>query len=206
MWRGPIEIDDYVGDILTEREGFSQEQAALVKDLLNYAARFGFAHLPPAMTVKAGVLMTRYRMTLDDANALYGKYIGNWGGEGAVFRFDAVKDGQVIKRVVKEPVRELRLSAQPSHTLLTERDTYDAALVRLRMTDQNGNTLPYYQEGVSLEIQGPIAVLGPKIVQLRGGMGGVLLRTLGESGDALLRMTAPGAAPVTVRFRVTAEH
>jgi hypothetical protein len=37
--------------------------------------------------------MLRYKMKMEDAVALYIKYVGDWGGESTSHRFEAIKDG-----------------------------------------------------------------------------------------------------------------
>ena len=200
--RGPIEITDFIGDTVLREEHFKPRQAKLVKDVLNHYTRFGMEKMPAGIMLKAGYLMTRYRMSFADAYALYGKYVGNWGGEATVYRFEAVKDGEVVKTVLKAPVKEIRLTAKADHTVLTEGDTYDTALVRITMNDQNGNQLPFSDSIVTLSSEGPIEIIGPNQFPLRGGAGGTFLRTKGESGSAALALSAEGAGEVRIEFEV----
>ena len=199
----PVEIDDFVGDILEKEEGFSPLQANLVRDLLNYAASYGFSHLSPKIMAKAAVLMQRYHMTFEDAYRLYGKYIGDWGGTATSWRFEAVRGGEVVKTVVKEPVKEIRLRAEADHTDLRDGRTYDVASVRLTMRDQNGNVLPFYQGAVGLRTEGPVQIIGPALAQLRGGMGGTYVKTTGDAGDALLILTDEQGEEIRIPFRVS---
>ena len=198
--RPPIEIDDFIGDQLEREERFKPRQAKLVKQLLNYSARFGFSRLPPGIMAKAGELMTRYRMSFADAYALYGKYIGDWGERATEFRFDALSGGEVVKSVRLGPVERLHLAARPSHTVLLEGDTYDVALVRLAMEDQNGNTVPFWHGDVEVEIAGPLTCIGPARPTLRGGLGGLYLRTLGQTGEAIVCLQTEQTEPVELRF------
>ena len=107
---------------------------------------------------------------------LYTKYIGDWGGTATIYRFDAIKDGKVVKSVTKEPVREIRLEAEADHTILTEQHSYDVALVRIRAVDDHGNVLPFYQEPVRLITEGDISIIGPDTIALQGGMVELMLR------------------------------
>ena len=203
--RPPIEIDDFIGDQLDREEKFKPRQAKLVKELLNYSARFGFTRLPPGIMAKAGELMTRYRMTFADAYALYGKYIGDWGVRATEFRFEGLKNGEVVRSVRLGAVKTLQLKARPSHTVLWEEATYDVCAVRLAMTDQNGNTLPFWQGSVDVEISGPLALIGPARPVLRGGMGGLYLRTLGKAGEAAVILHTEQTEPVELRFIIKTE-
>ena len=56
--------------------------------------------------------------------------------------------------------------------------------------DRNGNLLPYCGEAVCLSVEGPLKILGPSVVPLRGGMAGTYLATTGE---ACLLYTSCGA-------------
>ena len=202
--RGPMEISDFVGDLLKE-EGFAPAQERLVRQVLSYAAKNGTGHLSPGVILRTGWLMLRYGMRFADAYALYGKYIGDWGGTATEYRFEAVKNGQVVKTVVRRPVESLRLSARVDHTDLVEGATYDAALVRLAMTDQDGNVLPFYSGPVEVDVEGPVALMGPvaPAAWLRGGTGGVFVRSLGQSGQARITLRAERAEPVSIGLSVT---
>ncbi len=205
MERPPIEIDDFIGDQLEREERFTPQQARLVKEILNWSARFGFAHLPPQIMAKAGILMTRYGMKFEDAYALYGKYIGDWGARATEFRFDAVKNGAVVKSICRSAVTSLRLELTPSHTVLRHGDTYDVALLRCAVTDQNGNTVPFYFGAAEVEISGPLTLIGPARPALRGGYGGIYLKTLGQPGEALVTVKTEQTEPVSLRFIIKTE-
>ena len=75
-----------------------------------------------------------------------------------------------------------------SSTELVEGSTYDVASVRIKVVDQNGNVLPFYNGSLKLETEGPIEVYGPDRADIAGGMGGTYVKTTGETGDALLKV------------------
>ncbi|MBQ2062775.1 MAG: glycoside hydrolase family 2 protein [Oscillospiraceae bacterium] len=204
--RGPILVTDFIGPRLEREEGMPPKQAKLVKDILNYSAVNGFAKLPPRILAKAGAAMARYRMTFQDAYDLYGKYIGNWGDTVATFRFEAVKDGAVVKTVEKNPVSRVVLDAKPDHTALREGAAYDVAAVRVTARDQNGNRLPFCNETVTLEADGPLEIIGPKLVQLRGGCGGTYVKTTCQSGAGALTLRCGQAEPIRISFEVQIEQ
>ena len=97
---GPVPVDDFIGKALEEDEDFRPEKAEAAKKILNYAARYGQGYLPPAILAQAAKCVLRYRMKPGDAVILYNKYIGDWGGAATEYRFDAVKNGQVVKSIV----------------------------------------------------------------------------------------------------------
>ena len=107
--------------------------------------------------------------------------------------------------MVREPVQSVRLECTVYNPLLTDGPTWDCAAVSLRAIDQNGNFLPYCGEAVQLSVEGPVRILGPSVVPLRGGMAGTYLATTGRAGRAVLHCKMEGAldteAVLTVRKR-----
>ena len=69
---------------------------------------------------------------------------------------------------------------------------WDALEVRIRAEDQNGNLLPYASDALRLELEGPLELIGPDCIPLRGGAAGVWLRTTGEKGRGVLRVRGFG--------------
>ena len=199
----PIHIDDTIGRQLRTKEGFPPEKADLVKQCLLAVERRGMDHLTAEDRLRLGWCVTRWGMTLEQGNELFGKYLGDWGGEVIEWRFDAIKDGKVVQSVVRggDPVR-LSLSVTPSHTALREGDTYDMAAVRIRVLDENGNTAPYAQLPVTLGLEGDAALVGPAAVTAEGGICGTYVRTLGRPGRARLTVSAPGVRSETVEFTI----
>ena len=200
----PLVLDDTIGDLLETQEGFEKTKAELLKKALLSAAKYGLAGMPKADLLRMGYAMVRYHMSFDDGVALYGKYVGNWGGESTVWRFDAMKDGQVVSSVTCCPSTKLHLEAIPSQVQLHEGATYDMAAVRIRILDEFGNCAPYAQQPVRFTLEGAAQLVGPDVVTAEGGMCGTYIRTTGESGNAKLTASADGLAPVTVEFQVTA--
>ena len=201
---GPVAVDDLIGELLESQEGFGKEKAALLRDCLLAAGKYGLANLPLGYKAKLLYAMTRYGLSMADGVALYGKYVSNWGGEATVWRFDAVKDGAVALSRSYCPTTKLKLEVTASKTELTEGEVYDMAAVRIRLLDENGNPVPYAQPPVQLRLRGTAELVGPDTVTAEGGMCGCYVRTTGRFGRAALTVSAPGAEPVTVDFTVKA--
>lgn len=182
----PVIIDDFIGELLMTQEGFDEKTAAAVKECLLAVAKFGPSSLPPKILAKFARLMLLKGFKFSDGVELYGKYIGNWGGEATKWRFDAVKGGKLICSVTRSPGQRVHLEVSTSKTKLCEGDTYDAAAVRIRAVDEHGNLAPYWQEPVILKCSGPIMLIGPEIISLKGGSGGCYVKTCGSSGSAEL--------------------
>ena len=182
----PVIIDDFIGELLITQEGFDEKTAVAVKECLLAVAKFGPSSLPPKILAKFARLMLLKGFKFSDGVELYGKYIGNWGGEATKWRFDAVRGGRIVCSVTRCPGQRVHLEVSTSKTQLCEGDTYDAAAVRIRAVDEYGNLAPYWQEPVILKCSGPIMLIGPEIISLKGGSGGCYVKTCGSSGSAEL--------------------
>ena len=201
----PFVMDDTIGELLETQEHFSPAKAAAVRDCLLAAGKYGLAGLPLVYKVKFGWCMLRYKMSFEDGVALYGKYVGNWGGEATRWRFDAVQDGNVVRSVTLCPSAKLHLEVKVSRTTLREQDTYDMAAVRVRILDENGTPAPYAQFLVQFAVEGSAALVGPQTAVAEGGMTGTYLRTVGTAGEAALTVSAPQIQPVVLRFTIEKE-
>ena len=149
--------------------------------------------------------MLSLRLSAQELLRIYYKYIGVLGSPTSVYRFEAVWHGRAVKTVIREPVQSVRLECTVHNPILTDGPTWDCAAVSLRAIDQNGNLLPYCSEAVQLSVEGPVEILGPSVVPLRGGMAGTYLATTGEAGRAVLHCKMEGAldteAVLTIRCR-----
>lgn len=182
----PVVIDDFIGELLESEEHFDTKTASTVRECLNALAKFGPSNLPVKILAKFGYLMLAKGFKIADGYELYGKYVGNWGGEATVWRFDAIRNGAVVKSITKKPGAMPHLEITADHLELHDGDTYDVASVRIRAVDEFGNTLPYYQEPVILKTDGEIEIIGPNIISLKGGMGGTYIKTKAKPGKASL--------------------
>lgn len=203
LLHGPVLIDDYIGDAILKTDGMKPAQAKGVKDVLNATALYGLSNLPKRYYITALKMMVFYGMKWEDAVKLYNKYIGDWGGKATEYRFEAVKDGKVVKKVVKKIMTKVCINAIPSHRELTENTTYDVGAVRIRAEDEYGNILPFYQEPLTVETKGPIEVIGPKVFSLKGGMGGTYVKTMGKEGCGKLIIKGAEGTLAEIEFQVT---
>ena len=193
----PIEIHDFVGLLLEKYEGIDRTAAPQVAAILNEMRRDSM-ELSPLSRAR----MYSLRLSWNELVQLYYKYIGVLGSPAAVYRFEAVWHGRAVRTVVKEPVQSVRLECTVHNPILTDGPTWDCAAVSLRAIDQNGNLLPYCGEAVQLSVEGPLRILGPSVVPLRGGMAGTYLATTGEAGPAKLHCRMEGALDTEVSLTI----
>ncbi|MCR5848468.1 MAG: glycoside hydrolase family 2 protein [Lachnospiraceae bacterium] len=186
LYHAPIKIDDYIGDSLEKEENMPKAKAKDIKDILNEVAQFGLYKMTKASKIKAAKMMLFHHMRMNEAIDLYNKYIGDWGTGATKYRFEAIKDGRVVKEIVKTPMTKVSLEIKADHKNLKEENSYDVSSVRIRATDENGNLLNYFNEPLILSCEGKISIIGPKVISLSGGMGGTYVKTMKESGEGRL--------------------
>lgn len=181
----PILIDDYVGNRFVDEEKMTIKTSDSVKEIINFNALNGPVKMPFRLKLKcAGLAIRSYNSA--KLRRLYDNYVGNWGGSASVYKFEAIKDGKVVKTVCKGPVKSLHIEAEASSKNLCINDTWDCAAVRIAMKDQYGNTVPYYMESVKFSVTGPVTLIGPVTSCFRGGVSGTYVRTTGKTGKAQL--------------------
>jgi beta-galactosidase len=145
--------------------------------------------------------MIRYGMKYNDIVQLYGKYVGNWGGEATVWRFDGIKNGEVrISRTLAQSCR-LHLEVKASNSELKEKGTYDMSLIRIRVLDEYDNPAPYAQFPVRLKAEGSVKLMGPEMITLEGGCGGCFIAST-STGKGTLEIKAEGLESKVVEFEV----
>ena len=185
----PILIDDFIGDAISENENFKPDQAKTLTKALNYLARHGYGTLPPKILLMAAKCIVLYGMKINDIVNLYTKYAGDWGGTSREYRFDAIMQGKVVKSVTKNPMNKGILKADVYKNVLTDAETYDMTTIRIRAVDEYENLLNYSNEPVKIEVSGPVEIVGPSVVSLRGGMSGTYIKTTGEAGQASVKIS-----------------
>lgn len=203
---GPVLIDDTIGELLESKEGFTGAKERMLHKCLVSAGKYGLANMPLADKLRMLACMLRYKLSFDDGVALYGKYVGNWGGAATQWRFEGWKDGAKTCEHTCTPGKRLHLEATPSALHLTERQSWDAAAVRIRIADEQGNTASYAQLPVTLKLSGDAELVGPAVVTAEGGMCGTYVKTAGKRGHARLVISAPQTESVTLEFEIDREN
>ena len=206
-WKGlqhpPVKIDDLIGQLLISEEGITGKKEELLHRELLAAARYGIDKMPLADKLRMFYCMKRYHLTWADGEELYGKYVGNWGGSATEWRFDAINGEQVVASVLCKPNKKLHLEVKVGGTELKEGEGYDAAAVRVRVLDGNGNLAPYAQLPIRFAVSGDLAIVGPDVATAEGGMTGTYVKTVGHGGEGVLTISSEQTAPVSIHFTIT---
>ncbi len=200
---GPLVINDFIGDALLRNEkDIKPKQAMEITKALNKVALEGFTKLPFSVKMTVLKMILFHHMKPDMAVKLYTKYVGDWGGVSTAYKFEAIKDGKVVKTVIKEPMKNVVLDAKADHMKLCEDTTYDVAAIRIQALDNNGNVLSFFNEPVKISVNGPIEIIGPDVMSLKGGMGGTYIKTTGKMGKATVTIETAQAKKIELEFEV----
>ena len=184
----PIIVDDLIGELIEKHESYDEKLCASIKECLLAVSKYGMDNLPLKYKLKLAKMMLINKLTMDDATRLYGTYVAGWGGNSIVYRFDGIKNGKVLRRVVKKPSSKLKLKYQVSSHDLYEGKTYDVASIRFKLTDENDNQAYYANEIFYLSVTGNIELIGPSFINLQGGSGGTYVRSIGKAGKGTLQI------------------
>ena len=198
----PWAVDDVIGELLKTNEGFTGGKEKIIHDCLVAAKKYGINDLPLKYKLKLAWAMLRYKIKYSEGVELYGKYVGDWGGEATVWKFEAVKDGKVVAVKELSPNVNMHLDVKVSSTALAEGGSYDMALVRVRILNEYGNVQNYVQLPVSFECEGAIELEGPKVSTAEGGMTGCIVKTKGEKGEGILKISCDGMKTQEIKFTV----
>ena len=199
---GPILIDDVLGDCLDEEKTLSPGKKQDLKKALLAVAKYGPDKLPLSSKLLAGKMMLWHRMTFEEIGKYYTQYIGDWGQKATTYRVEALKEGKVIAKIVKKAMETVDLSVKVDRRTLIEEDTYDVATLRIRAISDSGNLLSYLQEPLKVETEGPIEIIGPKILSLRGGMTGTYVKSLGQPGKGKVALRLDHRVEKVLEFTI----
>jgi beta-galactosidase len=140
----------------------------------------------------------RNKLKFDDAAKLYEKYIGKWGTESTVYKFEAYIDKKLVATKIVGTSYKNDLHITIDDTELTETDTYQTTRVVVKHLDEHLNTLNYSNEVIRIKIKGPLALIGPSNIPLAGGSAGFYLKTTGELGKATITISSNNFEDKTV--------
>ena len=183
----PILINDFVGNLLEVKEGYSHKASEMMKEVLFATLKYG-NKMPFKYKWMYIKLALFNHITFEKGYELYGKYIGNWGSKEIVYTFEAIKDNNVFKTINLSKARKLHIKLNPSSLILNEDNTYDVALIRISALDQNDNILSYYNEPYNVSVSGGIDLIGPSIVSFKGGYSGIYVKSNGKGDNGVLNI------------------
>lgn len=198
----PILIDDFIGELIEKHEGFSHKNAEIIKEVLGAIVKFGQNNLPLKYKLKMAKVMLYEKLTFDDGVRLFYTYVSNWGGEATTYQFEGVRNNKVISTATKTATNKVVLKVTCDSQVLKEEESYDVASVRVQITNEHGEILPYYQGVVHFEAEGDVEIIGVKAVSAIGGGVGTYVKTIGKSGFGTLKISSGICESVVLKFEI----
>ena len=200
----PVVLDDFWGDSLESEEGLSPRNAARIKNILKSISRTGPGRIAPVNYLRLLLVMLSSHLSARSLTALITRRFMSWGSESLAWRLEAIRDGKTaaVIEIGEQVAAELSVDADTLE--LAEGDTYDVASIRIRAVDTHGNLLPLFMEPVTLTVAGPLELIGPASIALRGGLGGTYLRTCGQTGQGRLTLQCGDLPEVVLAFNIHA--
>jgi len=129
--------------------------------------------------------------------------IGRWGHVWRQGIITGFVDGKAVKSVTlsADPVpASLSVVADDSELRSGERD---ATRVVIRALDQNGNLLPFFEEPVTLTLEGNGRIIGPSEHTLKGGATGLWIEAGDKAGKLKLTAASRRFDTQTISITVT---
>ncbi len=198
-----MKIDDLIGELLEKNYGMTHRSSESIKSAVKKFNHDGIGGVVSPVTIGSlGASMVRDKINFEKAYDIFGNYVGNWGTDVTTYRIDAVKGDNVVKSITKCPMSEFALDVTVDHTALTEDTTYDVATVNITAVSGEGNPLVFAGDVVSFSTRGPVQLIGPKAVPLRGGMTGTYVKTTGRNGKASLTIKCDRCPDIVLDFTV----
>ena len=128
--------------------------------------------------------------------------LGTWGRVWREGTLTGFVDGKAVKTITMpaDPV-PTTLDVTPDETALRSGEK-DAVRVVVRALDQCGNLLPFFEEPVSLALEGPGRIIGPIDHTLKGGATGFWVEAGDEPGVLNLTVKSRRFATQTITFTI----
>lgn len=196
----PVLPLDFIGDALEREEGLDPKSAQSLKKALLAASVHGYI-MPPLNYARVVYSFLHGRMSFSQIYNLITKYFANWGDEQVEYRYDGYKNGELVKSVTRTAVKSVSMQVSADSMTLREGATYDVTRVEIQAVDQNKNKLPFANNSIRVEIDGPAAVIGPSEFALIGGDRAFWIRTVGKKGAVKLRITGENLGEVQLDLK-----
>ncbi|MGL1922543.1 MAG: glycoside hydrolase family 2 protein [Hyphomicrobiales bacterium] len=127
--------------------------------------------------------------------------MGEWGLKWEGAEVIGYIDGkQVAKCEFDRDPQPTTLEVDVDETTISAEDC-DEVRVIVRALDQVGNVMPFYDERIHVELDGPATLLGPNELSLRGGTTGFWLRSNGNTGTITAQVIGQRLGTTTINVQ-----
>jgi beta-galactosidase len=147
-------------------------------------------NIPLRLKIKMLIFLKKNKLSFDQAAVFYEKYIGKWGLESVSYKFQAIKNGEVMMEKVVCSTDKHKLLVEVDDQVLSETDTYQTTRIVVRHVNENNNLMTYSQEVIHIDIDGLLELIGPKSLPLTRGSTGFFVKTKQVKGTATIKISS----------------
>ena len=183
-----IKIDDLIGNTFNNQR-FSKKDRKRISKVLSYVALKGMLELKLSHKLLLAKMMIKYHVKYSELVDMYNTYIASWGGKAITYTFKAIKDEKVVNEVTLGPSLNFDLKVNVNKKELVNEDTYDVCKISLKYVDQYDNLMNYANKAISIDVEGPVTLLSPKIESLLGGQLSIYVKSKNKKGKAKITIT-----------------
>lgn len=198
MRHGPLIMNDFLGDVFSEDDSNS-DQVKRTKKLLNQMATGGISSFfVPGKIMDRLISRLVYKADRRQLLSMYEKYVS----KSHEYKFEGIKDGKIKITHTIRPDNRKYLKVDVSALNLIERHCYDVIQIRITVTNGCGEVLSDFAEPIIVNTHGPIEVIGPAIIPIRGGMAGTYVKSIGVEGEADITISCANLTPVRTDINI----
>ena len=189
----PVVIDDLIGKRI-EAEGWPGRDAALFRKLAGKAMAGGASRLSAAEKLQVALFMHRRKLSMRQIEELVIRYGMGWGSADESIRLVGILNGkEVAERTFGADSAAQSLVAEADSNQLTSagEEEWSSTRIVVRAVDQYWNTASFVFEPFSIEIEGPVRLIGPSFRALTGGASAFWVAAAGLKGHARIIVSSP---------------
>ncbi len=186
----PVLLTDLIGKRLEKETYLTKRDRTRLRVLLNKVGSQGGA-LTLLDKVRMSWFLVRYRLSYQDAVALFLKYVGNWGSEASLWRFEGLVGEEVVCLETYGEHKKPYLEVATRTTEIALGDTYSMVIINVSVHKEGmALPLPYAHEPFSVRVEGPLRLVSPSLGVCEGGTAVVYARTVGKKGEATVTISS----------------
>ncbi|MFU8786274.1 MAG: glycoside hydrolase family 2 protein [Candidatus Izemoplasmataceae bacterium] len=182
----PIVIKDFIGNQIHDNEAFNSRDATRIKNILLKTLENGLK-MSLYHKLQMAYILFKYKLKFEDAVRLYTRYIGGWGEAAKVYRFEGIKDDQIVCTELKGYNDEYSIVSSVNTNTLKIEETYDVAKITVELKNALGERAFYANEVIELKVSEQLEIIGPKTIALQGGIQTFWVKTK-KNGKATIQI------------------
>ena len=191
LLHAPMHLEDPIGALLEPQ--LDHKQAEKLKSLIYAYDQYG-SEIP--LSIKLKMKVNHY--TEEQLKTLCTKYLHT---QEDTWEYRGYKKNKKVITYIQEPTTKTTLQVRTNTRKLVEGDQWDLASIRISYVDQNNHVLDI-NDPIHLEITGPGEIIGPHDLTVKEGMTGTYIKTIGQKGKIVLKLTSSHTKPVSLHITV----